>query len=115
MTTVHVLQWVAAFGVAAAVTGGWLLVRPRARWRHLVLGLVSTILWIPVAFTAGNVGVASEGEVVTFGSEALGSVAIFMIVVSLGALLVGLVLWVEEAADEASSELPSDMRPGRGD
>lgn len=115
MTTIHVFQWVAAFLTATALTGAWLLIRPRSRWRHLVTGIVATILWIPVAYTAGNVGVADGGQVVTFGSEALGSVAIFMVVVNIAGLLLGLFLWVEEAADETSGELPNDVRPRRGD
>lgn len=113
MTTVHVAQWTAAFLAAIGVTGAWLLVRPRSRWRHLVAGLVAVILWLPVAYTAGNVGVADGGQVVTFGSEALAGVATFMIVVNLLGLVLGLYLWVEEAADDASDELPRDMRGGR--
>ena len=114
MTTIHVAQWVAAFLAAGALTGGWLLRRPRSRWRHLVAGIAATILWIPVAYTANNVGVADGGTVVTFGSDALVTVSTFMAVVCIAGLLIGLVLWVEEAADDASDELPNDMRSGRG-
>lgn len=115
MTTVHVTQWAVAFLAAFALTGAWLLRRPASRWRHIFTGIVSTVLWIPVAYTAGNVGVADGGTVVTFGSQALGSVGIFMVVVNIVALLIGLVLWVEENVDEASNELPNDMRARRGD
>lgn len=115
MTTIHVFQWTAAFLVATALTGAWLLVRPRSRWRHLVTGIVATILWLPVAYTAGNVGVASQGAVVTFGSDALGTVGIFMVVVNIAGLLLGLFLWVEEGVDEASRDLPTDGRARRGD
>lgn len=114
MTTIHVAQWVAAFLAATALTGGWLLRRPRSRWRHLIAGLAATLAWIPVAYTANNVGVADGGEVVTFGSDALVTLSIFMAIASIAGVLIGLVLWVEEATDDASEELPSDMRPGRG-
>ena len=113
MTTIHLFQWTAAFLAAIGVTGAWLLVRPRSWWRHLVAGIVGTILWLPVAYTAGNVGVADGGSVVTFGSRALTGVATFMIVVNLLGLILGSYLWVEEAADDASDELPNDMRGGR--
>lgn len=119
MAEIHVFQWTAAFVMALFLTSRWLLTRPRSRWRHIAHGLFTTLLWIPVAYTAGNVAVADNGEVVTFGSDALGSVAIFMIVVCIGSLLVGLVLWVEEEADEASEALPGQMQrgqaPRRGD
>ena len=115
MPEIHVIQWSVAFVVASWLTARWLLDRPQSRWRHIVAGIVSTLLWIPVAYTAGNVGVADGGERVAFGSQALGTVATFMIVVCLLALLVGLVLWVEEEAENASAGVPADMRPGRGD
>jgi hypothetical protein len=115
MTTIHVIQWTAAFVAAIAITGSWLLTRPSSRWRHILAGIVSTLLWIPVAYTAGNVGVADGGEVVTFGSQALAGVATFMVVASLVGILLGLLLWVQEEADAASDDLPADMRPGRGD
>jgi hypothetical protein len=112
VTTVHLFQWVAAFLAATAITGSWLLTRPRSRWRHIVAGIVSTLLWIPVAYTAGNVGVADGGEIVTFGSQALAGVATFMAVASLAGILLGLLLWVEEEVDAASDELPANMRSG---
>jgi len=118
MAEIHLLQWTAAFIGALYITFQWLVTRPRSRWRHITVGIVSTLLWIPVAYTAGNVGVATDsGEVVTFGSEALGGVAIFMVVVCIGGLVLGLLLWVEEEAEEAHKELPSEMqhRPRRGD
>jgi hypothetical protein len=115
MADVHLVQWTAAFLAATWLTARWILSQPTQRWRHIVAGLVSTILWIPVAYTANNVHVADGGASVAFGSDSLGMVATFMIVVNIGALLVGLMLWVEGEADEASKALPADMRPGRGD
>ena len=120
MADIHLIQWTVAFGAALYLTYNWLATRPPSRWRHIVVGLFNTLLWIPIAYTADNVHVATDsGEAVRFGSSALGGVATFMVVVCIGSLLVGLVLWTEEAADEASSALPSDMRrgqaPRRGD
>lgn len=114
MVQVHALQWSIVFAGALWFTARWLLQRPASRWRHIFGGLLAVVLWLPVAYTAGNVGVADgAGGTATFGSQALGTVAIFAAVVSVVALLVGLVLWVEEAADEASAELPNSMRSGR--
>ncbi|MFW5956293.1 MAG: hypothetical protein ACOCQY_02705 [Halorhabdus sp.] len=113
MPEVHLVQWTAAFLAATWLTARWILDRPGQRWRHIVGGLTSTLLWIPVAYTANNVYVADGGASVGFGSEALGYVAIFMVVVSIIGLLVGLLLWVEDEADTASSDLPPQMRPGR--
>ena len=112
MTEVHLIQWTAAFIVASWLTARWLLSRPGQRWRHIAAGLVSTILWIPVAYTAGNVAVADGGSTVVFGSGSLGYVGIFMIVVNILGIVVGLVLWVEQEADEAHESLPPEMRHG---
>jgi hypothetical protein len=117
MADVHLFQWVVAFAAAFWLTARWLLSRPRSRWRHLIGGLTATILWLPVAYTASNVHVADGGSKVAFGSEALASFATFMVVVCLAGLLVGLVLWTEEAVDDAHDSLPSEMqhRRERGD
>ncbi len=109
MPDIHLLQWTAAFAAALYLTCKWLLERPRSRWRHIISGLVSTLLWIPVAYTAGNVAVADNGEVVAFGSDALGMYAIFMVVVNIAGLVLGLFLWAEEEVEEASREAP-DIR-----
>jgi hypothetical protein len=114
MPEVHLFQWVAAFAGALWLTARWLLTRPTSRWRHLAVGLVATLLWLPVAYTAGNVHVADGGTTVGFGSDALGTVAIVLLVVCIAGLVLGLYLWVEEAADDASAELPASMRTGRG-
>jgi len=114
MADVHLFQWLVTFAGALWLTARWLLTRPASRWRHIVAGIVSALLWIPVAYTADNVYVVSSGVVTRFGFEALGTVAIFMVVVSLAGLVVGLYLWVEERADAASEELPDSMRPGAG-
>lgn len=115
MTDVHLIQWTIAFAAAMWLTARWLLTRPGQRWRHIVAAIVSTVLWIPVAYTAGNVGVADGGEVVAFGSDALGAFATFMVVVNIAGLLVGLVLWVEDEARATDDPVPADLRPGRGD
>lgn len=115
MAQIHALQWSIVFAGALWFTTRWLLERPASRWRHILGGLLAVLLWLPLGYTAGNVGVADgAGGTATFGSDALGTVAIFAAVLSIGALLVGLVLWVEEAADDASDELPGSMRTGRG-
>jgi uncharacterized BrkB/YihY/UPF0761 family membrane protein len=114
MPDVHLLQWTVAFAAALWLTARWLLSRPRSRWRHLVGGAAATILWIPVAYTANNVYVATDGgSTVRFGSEALGTVATFMAVVCIIGLLIGLVLWTEEHVDEAHDDLPAEMQHDR--
>ncbi len=114
MPDIHLIQWTAAFAAALYLTSKWLIERPRSRWRHIVSGLVSTILWIPVAYTAGNVAVADNGEAVAFGSEALGGFGILMVVVNIAGLILGLFLWAEEEVEEASNNTP-DMRQQPGD
>jgi hypothetical protein len=118
MPDVHLFQWVIAFAGALWLTARWLLARPTSRWRHIVGGLMATLLWLPVAYTANNVHVVDQGTREAFGSNALGGVATFMAVACLAGLVIGLFLWVEEAADEASAELPGSLRrgdPRRGD
>jgi hypothetical protein len=114
MAGVHLFQWVIMFAAATWLTARWLLTRPEQRWRHIAAGIASTLLWIPVAYTADNVAVASGGTVVQFGSESMGGVATFMVVVSIAGLIIGLLLWVEAGVDSASNELPGSMRRGRG-
>ena len=114
MPDVHLIQWTAAFAGALWLTARWLLTRPQSRWRHLTAGIVATLLWLPVAYTAGNVYTVSSGVVTRFGSDALGTVAIVFVVVCIAALVLGLYLWVEEAADDMSAELDSDLQTGRG-
>lgn len=113
MVDVHLFQWVAAFAAAFWLTARWLLERPRSRWRHILGGLVSTLIWIPVAYTAGNVAVNSGGVTMRFGSDALGTFAAFMAVLCIVGLLVGLMLWAEEAADDAHDALPDGMQHQR--
>lgn len=115
-TELHVFQWVAAFLVAAGVTTAWLLRPPTQRWRHLALGIANTVLWIPVAYLSNNVYVLSDGgSKVAFGSEALVGVGVLMVVVNILGIVLGLVLWVEETADEAEDTLPANMQHRRGD
>jgi len=113
MPDVHLFQWVAVFAAAIWVTSRWLLSRPTSRWRHIIGGIVSTILWIPVAYQSNNVYVADGGTTTAFGSDAIASVATFMIVVCVLGIIVGLVLWVEETVDEAHDSLPNRMQHRR--
>lgn len=115
MADVHLFQWVVAFAAALWLTVRWLLTRPQSRWRHIISGIISTLLWIPVAYTSGNVYVADGGSKIAFGAEALGTFAIFMVAVSIAGLLVGLVLWTEEETEDMSDALPRRMQRGPGD
>jgi len=118
MAGIHLFQWIVAFAAALWLTSRWMFTAPTQRWRHIVMAIVSTVLWIPVAYTAGNVAVATDsGSVVTFGSDALGAFATLMAVVNIVGLLLGLMLWAEEEVDETHRSLPEKMqhRPGRGD
>lgn len=110
-TEIHVTQWVVSFAVAAAFTGAWLLRRPPSRWRHITVGIVATLLWVPVAYLSNNVYVLSEaGNKVAFGSEALVGVGTVMVVVNILGIILGLLLWVEETADEAHDALPEELQ-----
>ena len=111
MPDVHVIQWTVAFGLALYITFSWLVSPPTSRWRHLVVGIFTTLLWIPIAYTAGNVGVADSGESIAFGSTALATFSTFMIVVCIAGLAVGLLLWTEEHAKEADVAMPDSLRP----
>lgn len=112
-TTIHATQWAVVWLAAIGWTATWLLSRPASRWRHLLGGVVAVLLWVPVAYTSNNVGVASNGSTLTFGSDAVAGVATFMVVVCLAGLLIGLYLWVEEQADAAEDALPSEMQHRR--
>lgn len=117
MADAHVIQWTAAFVGALYLTSTWMVDRPQARWRHILAAAVAALFWIPVAYTAGNVGVvADDGTVVALGSDALATFSLFMVVVNVVGLLLGLLLWTEEEAEEVHESLPEDMqhRP-RGD
>lgn len=114
-TTIHATQWAVVWLAAIGWTATWLLSRPTSRWRHLLGGIVATLLWIPVAYTSNNVGVASAGSTLTFGSDAIAGVATFMVVVTLAGTLIGLYLWVEETTDDAENALPREMQHRRGD
>jgi hypothetical protein len=110
---IHLFQWVVAFAVASGFTAAYLLRRPTSRWRHIAAGIANTLLWIPVAYLSNNVYVLSDaGNKVAFGSEALVGVGTFMVFVSLLALIVGLVLWVEEEAEAMSAALPQELQRG---
>lgn len=113
-TTVHVFQWVALFAAAIGVTATWLLSRPESRWRHILGGIIATTLWIPLAAFSNNVGVASNGSTLTFGSDALVTLSLFMIVVCIAGLVVGLFLWVEQAVDDAGEAMPPEAQDRRG-
>lgn len=115
MPDIHLIQWTAAFVAALYLTSKWLLDRPPSLWRHLLASTASVVCWILVAYTAGNVAVESQGEVLTFGSDALGTFATFMVVVNVAGLLVGLVLWAEEEAEKTEESLPEGMQHRPGD
>lgn len=113
MPDIHLLQWSLAFAAAIWLTARWMLDRPGQRWRHIAAGVTSTLLWIPVAYTADNVHVADAGGTTAFGSGALAVFATFMVVVNLLGLIVGLLLWVEGEVEDVGGNLPDGMqRPG---
>ena len=112
---IHLFQWLAAFVGALWLTERWLLHDPGQRWRHIIAGICSTILWIPVAYTANNVAINDSGVTAVFGSQALASFAIFMVLVNIIGLVLGLYLWVEGETDAASDYLPRELQRSRGD
>jgi len=115
MAGIHLFQWSIAFGAALWMTNRFLFTAPTQRWRHIVSGIVTTILWIPVAYTAGNVSVASSGVVTNFGSDALGAFGVFMVAVNIIGLVLGLMLWTEGETEDAHRSLPDEMQHRIGD
>ena len=113
MPEIHVIQWSVVFLAAVWLTARWLMQRPPSRWRHIAVGIANFLLWVPVAYTAGNVGDSSGGETLAYGSDALAAVSSFMLVVCIGGIIIGLLLWVEEGVEETSDALPQQARrPG---
>lgn len=110
MAETHVIQWTAAFAGAIWLTARWLLERPRSRWRHIAMGIVCAVLWLPVSYLATNVETADGGTTTAFGSDALAGFGTLMVVVCIAGLLVGLTLWAEESVDEASEQLAGANR-----
>jgi len=113
MPEIHVMQWSVLFVAAVWITANWLLTRPDSRWRHIVGGVVSALLWIPLAATSDNVGVADGGETIAFGSSAVATLSLFMIIVCIAGLVIGLFLWVERAVDDASEAMPAAAQDRR--
>lgn len=112
MATIHVLQWFALFIVAAWFSKATLMDRGGGiRWRQFVSALVSAILWLPLAFASTRVADGATGVVTTYGSEALGWIAMLMVLVMVLTAILSLVLWSQEEAEESFDELASDL-PG---
>ena len=117
MADVHVFQWVVLFAAALYLTFRLFMQPPTQRWRHVLLSVVGVMIWIPTAYLANNVGVASSGVTMAFGSDALAVFGIFMVLANILGLVLGLLFWVEDEAMAAHESLPQRMqhRARRGD
>lgn len=115
MAETHILMLVAGLLGAIWWTKSWLMDPIQARWRFAVASLAGIPLWIFVAFSATRVVDTTSGVTTVYGSMALAYVAAFMAFVSVIGMVLGLFLWAEEEAQDASDELPGAVRPGRAD
>lgn len=114
MAETHLFQHLAAFVLALWWTKQWLISRPVSRWRFAVSALAGAILWVYVAFTATSSVSASGGVVIEYQSMPLAYFAAFMAFVSVVGIILGLLLWTEEEGEEASQNLPQNVRSQLG-
>lgn len=112
MAETHLLQHLASFVLAMWWTKGWLMSKLVAKWRFAVSGLVGSVLWIYVAYTATKSVDTSSGVVVEFQSMPLAYFAAFMAFVSVIGILLGFVTWAEEEGKEASENVPQSVKSG---
>lgn len=106
MAETHILQHLAGFVLAMWWTKSWLMQRTVARWRFAISGLTGSILWIFVAYTATRALDTSSGVTIAFNSMPLAYFSAFMAFVSVIGTMLGLVLWTEEEARDATEEMP---------
>lgn len=118
MAETHVGMHLVALLIAFWWTKNWLMEPIIAKWRFTVAALAGTILWIWLAFASTRVVAASGGVQLVYGSTALAYVCGFMALVSVVGLILGLLLWTEEEAEQAARNAPvealSGIRPGEG-
>lgn len=110
----HLYQHLIAFIGAMWWTKKWLITRPVSRWRFAVSALAGSILWIYVAFTATQSFNSSSGEVIAYQSMPLAYFSTFMAFVSVIGIILGLLLWTEEETEQASENIPAQVRSRLG-
>lgn len=116
MATTHVIAHFAVpFALVMWWTKGWLMEPIRSRWRFAVSALTSTIAWIYLAYTATRGVEASGGTEIVYGSMALAYFCAFMGLVSFIGIVLGLLLWTEETAEETKTTMSERGRPRVGD
>lgn len=115
MAETHLLMHVAAFLAATWWTKSWLMDAITQRWRYIIATLAGVPMWVVVAYSSTRVIEPSSGVGHVFGSMALAYFAAMMAFVSAIGLIAGLYLWAEDEAQDAASEVPGMVQPGRGD
>lgn len=115
MAETHLLMNVGVLLTATWWTKSWLMDPIQSRWRFIVASLTSIPMWIFVAYSSTHVVDPSNGVGHAFGSMALAYLAVIMAVVSVAGLIIGVLLWAEEEAQETAQTLPGAVRPGRSD
>lgn len=110
MTDTHVLMLVVPFATNVWWTKSWLMDPIDSRWRFAVSAFAGTIGWIYLAFASTRVVEASNGQPIVYGSTSLAYVCAFMALVSVVGIILGLLLWTEEAGSEVTQSLPANIR-----
>ncbi|MFB6197103.1 MAG: hypothetical protein ABEI52_02380 [Halobacteriaceae archaeon] len=114
---VHLFQHVALLVMLFWWTKGWLLEKPETqqRWRFIVAALAGAIGWIIVAYTATGSVAASSGVTILYQSMAIAYFSAFMAFLSVIAIPLGLLMWVEEETEKASEDIPEWAESDLGD
>lgn len=112
MAETHLLMFVIPFATNVWWTKSWLMDPVTQRWRFAVSALAGAIAWVYLAYTATRVVDASGGVQIVYGSQALAVFCAFMAFVSVIGIILGLLMWTEEAGEDTVGELR--RRTGRG-
>lgn len=114
MAETHLLMFVIPFATTVWWTKSWLMDPIASRWRFAVSAFAGTIAWVYLAYTATRVFEASGGIQIVYGSRALAVFCAFMALVSFVGIVLGLLLWTEEAGKETAGELRRRVGQGFG-
>jgi len=110
MAETHLFQHLAMLLLAMYWTKSWLMDPIVSRWRYVVSCLISSILWVAVGWTATRAIDTSSGVTISFSSMPIAYFGAFMAFVSLICLFLGLAMWTEEEGNEATQNLPQQLR-----
>lgn len=106
MAETHIIAHFAVPFIAAVWwTKSWLMDPIQSRWRFAISALVGTIVWVYLAYAATRGVEGSAGIQIVYGSTALAYVCGLMALVSFIGIVLGLLLWTEEAGRDTVGEL----------